>query len=193
MPRIYSPEKRQDIKNQLLVTGLALLKQYGMKKMSIEQITQKVGIAQGTFYNFFRSKEMLVLELATSYQEKQNQKLLEIVQTKGYLDRSDLYQIYSNMFLIHEDNVFRFLTREDIQLLLTRLPSDCIRNLPDLKNELTKNLEFVKGKKECCDLDCILNWIQVMNLTVENTDFLITSGLEKLIHQMLESMLNEIF
>ena len=93
VPKIYSQEKRQEIREQIMDMGLELIKQYGMRKMSIEQITKKVGIAQGTFYNFFDSKEILVYELANAYQERINQKVEEIIQIKGYLDRESLREL----------------------------------------------------------------------------------------------------
>ncbi|MBW9172463.1 TetR/AcrR family transcriptional regulator [Clostridium estertheticum] len=193
MPKIYSQEKRQEIREQIMDMGLELIKQYGMRKMSIEQITKKVGIAQGTFYNFFDSKEILVYELANAYQERINQKLEEIIQIKGYLDRESLRELYYGMILKDEDNVYRLLKREDIQTFLTRLPSNCLNKISDTKMQMEKNLRYVSEKKEKYDLDAILNWIQVMNLVVENKDILVETGIEKIVNRMIENMLDEIF
>lgn len=193
VPKIYSQEKRQEIREQIMDMGLKLIKQYGMRKMSIEQITKKVGIAQGTFYNFFDSKEMLVYGLANAYQERINRKMEEIIQTKGYLDRENLRELFYGMILKDEDNVYRFLKREDIQTFLTRLPSDCLSKISDTKMQMEINLRYVNEKKEKYDLDAIFNWIQVMNLIVENKDILVEIGIEKIIHRMIENMLDEIF
>ena len=193
VPKIYSQEKRQEIRKQIMDIGLELIKQYGIKKMSIEQITKKVGIAQGTFYNFFDSKEMLVYGLANAYQERINQKVEEVIQIKGYLDRGNLRELYYDMILKDEDNVYRFLKREDIQAFLTRLPSECLSKISDAKMQMEINLRYVNEKKEKYDLDMIFNWIQVMNLIVENKDILIDSGIEKIVQKMIENMLDEIF
>lgn len=193
MPKIYSEEKRQEIREQIMQMGLELIKQHGMKKMSIEQITKKVGIAKGTFYNFFDSKEMLVYELGNVYQEKINSKLEKIIQSKGYVDRENLFELYVDIILKDEDNVNRFLTREDLQIFIMRLPSDCVRKNTDIKGEMERILHFVNGKKEEYDLDAIMNWIQVMNITIENKDILVEKGIEKIIHRIIDNMLDEIF
>lgn len=193
MPKIYSEEKRHKIRERLLSAGLELIRQNGMKKMSIGEITKRVGIAQGTFYNFFDSKEMLVYSLANAYQERINNKMRDIIQSTGYLNREDLRELYYGMILKDDDNVYRFMKREDIQIFLTRLPSDCLRKMPDTKTELERNLSYVTDKKNEYDLDAIINWIQVMNLTVENKDILVETGIEKIIHKMIENMLDEIF
>jgi AcrR family transcriptional regulator len=193
MPKIYSTEKRQEIVNQLLMVGLELIKQNGIKKMSIHELTKRVGIAQGTFYNFFNSKEMLVYALADSYQQSIKDKLEEIIQTKGYLERNDLRELYDCMFLKDEHNVYRFLTREDLQNLSTRLPSDCLNKMTDIKTAMERNLRHVREKKEPYDLDAVINWLQLMNLTIQNKDILVETGIEKIILQLIENMLDELF
>ena len=193
MPKIYSEEKKKEIREQLMATGLELIKYNGIKRMSIEELTKRVGIAQGTFYNFFNSKEMLVYELANAYHERLDQKTEEIIKSNGFLDREDLRELYYNMILKDEDNVYRFLKNDDMQALITRLPKDCLLKISDIKVEIEKNLRYVNGKKEKCDLNAVINWIQVMNLTVENKDILEESGIEKIINKMIENMLDEIF
>ncbi len=193
MPKIYSSEKRQEIKNKLLQVGLALIKQHGLKKMSIQELTKKVGIAQGTFYNFFTSKEMLVHELADIYQKKLNLKLEAIIASKGYLERNDLRQLYANMFLKDEDNVYRFLTSADLQILSTRLSCDYFDKITDVKKEMERHLLNVHEIKAYYDLDAVINWIQIMNLTIQNQDILVKTRVEKIILQMIENMLDELF
>ncbi|MBU3099742.1 MULTISPECIES: hypothetical protein [Clostridium] len=80
-------------------------------------------------------------------------------------------ELYSGMILKDEDNVYRFLKRDDIQKFLTRLPSDCLSKISDAKMQMEKNLRYVNGKK----------------------DILIEIGIEKIIHRMIENMLDEIF
>lgn len=193
MPKIYSNEKRQEIRNQLMLVGLELIKQNGLKRMSIQELTKRVGIAQGTFYNFFSSKEMLVYELADVYQQRTNHQLEEIIQAKGYLERNDFGELYSRMFLRDEDNVYRFITREDLQNLYTRLPRDCLYRMTDINAEMERNLLHAREKKENYDLNAVINWIQIMNLTLQNKDILVAAGIEKMILRMIENMLDELF
>lgn len=193
MPKIYSEGKRQEITNRLMAAGLELIKKNGMKKTNIESITKKVGIAQGTFYNFFESKEVLIYSIAQAYSERINSKTNAIIKEKGYLERDDLQQLYYSMILKDEDNIYRFLKTDDIKILVTRLPFDYANKMAETKTVITSNLSMVKGKKEICDLDAIINWVQIMNLTIENKDLLTETGIEKIVCQMIENMLNEIF
>ena len=65
----FSEEKRAYIRRELLETGRELFARYGLKKTTIADLTEPVGIANGTFYQFFDSKERLYLEILTREQE----------------------------------------------------------------------------------------------------------------------------
>ena len=62
MPAIFSEQQKEKLREQLLITGFELLKQFGYRKMTIDDITKKCAIAKGTFYRFFKSKEDFVYE-----------------------------------------------------------------------------------------------------------------------------------
>src|SRR5690625_1472218 len=59
MSRRFKENEKQFITNSLIEQGKILFSKYGFQKTSIHEITKNVGIAQGTFYNFFHSKEEL--------------------------------------------------------------------------------------------------------------------------------------
>lgn len=193
MPKVYTDEKRIEIKEQLMTAGIELIKKYGMKKMNIEEITKKVGIAQGTFYNFFKSKEIFVCEIARAYQQKINDRMDQIVQSKGGLSREDVRSFYRTIFLDDENSVYRYLSREDIQTLITHLPAGYINDMSSSRDAIAKVFEKVKNRKELCDVDLIFNMIQLLNLAVENKDLLSEAAFEKTIDKILDNLLNEIF
>lgn len=193
MPKVYSEEKRREIKESLMKSGLEIIRQYGMKRMSIEELTKRVGIAQGTFYNFFKSKEVLVYELACAYEKRLEEEVKSIVRTEGYLSRSQLEMMYRKMFLADEDNVYRFLKREDIQALIVRLPIEYFNQMSNVRERIETTLEYTKGGREQRDIDAIINWIQILNLTVENKELLTKGAFEKVVYQLIENLLDEIW
>jgi AcrR family transcriptional regulator len=59
----FSDEQRAYIREQLLAEGRELFARYGLQKTTIADLTDAAGIATGTFYQFFDSKEALYLEV----------------------------------------------------------------------------------------------------------------------------------
>ena len=161
--------------------------------MNIDLITKKVGIAQGTFYNFFASKEILVFYLVKRYQEQINSKIEGFVLDNRYLERSDLRSVYHDMMLSDEENVLRFLTRDDIQTLLTRLPVEFTLDFDASEASIKKNLRYIKNKREQVDVNAVINWIQILNITIENVDLLHKDYIEKIVDRIIDNMLDEIY
>jgi AcrR family transcriptional regulator len=57
---------QRDVKVQILETAQPLFLQHGFNKVSINQITDAIGISKKTFYKHYESKEALVLRIIES-------------------------------------------------------------------------------------------------------------------------------
>ncbi len=76
MAKAFSAAEKVAIKQKLLETALDLYHDKGTKSLSIQELTKRVGIAQGSFYNFWKDKESLVIELI-SYRSAQKLSIIE--------------------------------------------------------------------------------------------------------------------
>jgi AcrR family transcriptional regulator len=63
VPKAFSNEEKKIIRTQFQEKGAALFETYGLKKTSVDDLTQAVGVSKGAFYLFFESKEELFLEV----------------------------------------------------------------------------------------------------------------------------------
>ena len=88
MPAIFSEQQKEKLREQLLITGFELLKQFGYRKMTIDDITKKCAIAKGTFLPLFKSKEDFVYELMIYERDKEKQALLDALDSEGHLSQS---------------------------------------------------------------------------------------------------------
>lgn len=63
MPKIFSDDDRETIRKSLMKAGREHFLRYGIRRTKIEELAAEAGIAKGTFYNFFESKEDLCLTI----------------------------------------------------------------------------------------------------------------------------------
>ncbi|MFZ0446473.1 MAG: TetR/AcrR family transcriptional regulator [Bacillus sp. (in: firmicutes)] len=104
---LISNDKSSDTREQILVTALQLFAEHGYHKTKISDIVKMVGVAQGTFYWYFKSKEAIALEIIKNGQEK----LLQFI-TKGYRQSGGTVQdsvrasevLFENFFTFSEKN-----------------------------------------------------------------------------------------
>ncbi|MBN2350940.1 MAG: TetR/AcrR family transcriptional regulator [Spirochaetales bacterium] len=79
MPRIFKDTDKAIIREKLVIEGKKLLQRYGLKKTSIEELARSAGIAKGTFYHFFESKEDLCFAIFDREEEKLAENLRQIL------------------------------------------------------------------------------------------------------------------
>ena len=63
MAKAFTEQERIKIKEKILEAALELFHDKGTKALSIAELTKRAGIAQGSFYNFWKDKDALVIEL----------------------------------------------------------------------------------------------------------------------------------
>ncbi len=74
--RSFTPEEQEIIKEKLFEVGKTLFAEQGFKKTAINDITSKVGIASGSFYQFFESKEDLFMKIYFTENQTITQKIM---------------------------------------------------------------------------------------------------------------------
>ena len=62
MPKFTESEK-QAIQETLLREGEKLFVEYGLKKVTVDELVKAAGIAKGSFYSFYSNKEHLYMDI----------------------------------------------------------------------------------------------------------------------------------
>jgi transcriptional regulator, TetR family len=66
MPELSLRERKKiETRDRIYSSAIYLFQKQGYEETSIEQITQKANVGKGTFYNYYISKEAVVMEFST--------------------------------------------------------------------------------------------------------------------------------
>lgn len=57
MPAIFTEADREELRRRMFDAGWDLIVEKGVRSLRVEDVASRVGIAKGTFYSFFPSKE----------------------------------------------------------------------------------------------------------------------------------------
>jgi AcrR family transcriptional regulator len=110
-----NPEIR---KSELLDAAEGLFSKKGYDKTSINDIVHKVGVAQGTFYYHFSSKEEMVEALTDRYIESMLHKIIEIVGSERIKAVKKIEQIASCLMLANDKSeLMEYVHREQNAIL----------------------------------------------------------------------------
>ena len=127
MPRTFSDEEKQNVRNSLLEIGKESFSHYGLKKTNIEELTNAVGISKGAFYGFFKSKEILFFEILKQEGIHRDNILDKIIESKKSTKQSLKMTLEFGLDLIH-DNLFlaEFYNEQTYAILKRKLPGNTL-------------------------------------------------------------------
>ena len=142
MARI-STEQRKQIHETLLTQSKELFIQYGFSKTSIDDIVNACGIAKGSFYSYYPSKEELFYAVLRREEEIKN-KIIAEVMGESLPPKELLIRFFDISFKAIEENAFlqNLYQRGEYEKIVKRLPKELIED--HAKEDLESSLDFVK-------------------------------------------------
>jgi AcrR family transcriptional regulator len=128
--RAFTEEQREQIKEQLMEIGFSLFSVHGLKKTSVKDLTDAVGIAQGSFYLFFSSKEELYFEIIEREEQTIKEMLLQEIKGKDKIESGDFAQfLLRGLELVRNNPIIRRVYFEgELDMLMRKLPKERIEN-----------------------------------------------------------------
>ena len=126
MPKTFSDNERALIRQKLLKEAKQCLIQFGVKKTTVDEIVKRVNIPKGTFYLFYKSKELLFFDVFLVFHDEVQTKLLsELEGLKENMNPDRLADLVFSLYKMVEGSfLLRFMTDGDMELLIRRLPPD---------------------------------------------------------------------
>ncbi len=191
--RVFSEEEKQELKISMLENGLPLLKKYGMTHMTVPRITESAGIAVGTFYSFFDSKEGYINELIAYNRQKKLKALVseDVLTGKKKLGRADAER-YLWMMLDREQSVYAYLTIENEIALAKKTSAPA----PDLEHETAvgrKLVSYLENTRENIDFALLANMMKLFVIASESRGMLHESGMDATLKLLADTILDIIF
>ncbi len=108
-------------KNALIESAIRIFQQKGFQMTRVSDIVSDAGVSQGTFYNYFRSKEEVFREICNDFIDQVQKKFIERTEHMFDGDTSaevvgNVHQVVRDLFKIYHDNldVAELLFREGI-------------------------------------------------------------------------------
>ena len=63
MSKAFSEDEKLNIKQKMMEVAIEIFHESGTKGLSIKELTKRTGIAQGSFYNFWKDKDALIMDV----------------------------------------------------------------------------------------------------------------------------------
>ncbi|MDD4844757.1 MAG: TetR/AcrR family transcriptional regulator [Anaerotignum sp.] len=189
MPQIFDKLGREKLRIQLLENGFQLMKRFGLKKTSISDITKASGIATGTFYNFFKTKEEFVYQMILYKREESKLKFQSLINQNGMLDQESFRAFLRSIFFA-DNNIFDYLTQEEVALLYSRWPENYMQKQDSAEQNTMWILNHVANKREDCDWKVFANFCKAVSIIRYGKKNLYSEAYEEMIEHIIDMILN---
>ena len=187
MPTAFTDEELEHIRSALIQAGIRLSKELGLQKMSVEKLTAAVGIAKGSFYMFFGSKEDFILEVA-EYTGAQTQKmLLSRLNGRRKMSAHEFMEFFSEY--LHSDfDLMNGLTVEDFFWLKKHIKKQVLFD-PDEQIKIAELwLSPINDVRPGVDAGTFVNLIKSIYAIREHGDTMVKASMESSVQVLLRTI-----
>lgn len=184
MPTAFTDEELEHIRSALIQAGIRLSKGLGLQKMSVEKLTAAVGIAKGSFYMFFGSKEDFILEVA-EYTGAQTQKmLLSRLNGRRKMSAHEFMEFFSEY--LHSDfDLMNGLTVEDFFWLKKHIKKQVLFDPDEQIKTAELWLSLINDVRPGVDAGTFVNLIKSIYAIREHGDTMVKASMESSVQVLL--------
>ena len=166
----FSKEEQDAIRIKMFEEGIGLLKQYGVQRLTIDKLTHSCGIAKGSFYNFYESKETYLYALMEYAGKHIQGMLVNKLAGRKQMTTHEFFEFFRE-YLYSDYDLLRYVTIEDFLWMQKHL----------------SNMERFQAKKQLPELDI---WLSLMSDARTDIDKGVVVNLIKSIYAMREVKAN---
>ena len=187
MPTAFTDEELEHIRSALIQAGIRLGKELGLQKMSVEKLTAAVGIAKGSFYMFFGSKEDFILEVA-EYTGAQTQKmLLSRLNGRRKMSAHEFMEFFSEY--LHSDfDLMNGLTVEDFFWLKKHIKKQVLFDPDEQIKTAELWLSLINDVRPGADAGTFVNLIKSIYAIREHSDTMVKASMESSVQVLLRTI-----
>jgi len=143
MPRALTEHEKCRQCNKLLEKGRAIVMSQGVKKVSVDDITKAAGVAKGTFYQHFESKEEFLYRLVWEIHEQMFIVVEQMILTQSDL-KSNLREFLMSLWAMPE-MVFFTQNYDDVIDIIDSVPDGELQLPQHMEEEMYRKLLTIAG------------------------------------------------
>ena len=152
MPKSFSEQEREYIRKRLKEEAAECLARYGVRRTTVDEIVKRVKIPKGTFYLFYKSKELLLFEVIEEQQEQINRKLYQTISgiAGGEVSAERLTDAIVAFYKMAEEMpILKLIDAGEVELLVRKLPREIVEeHFQDDTDTIEKMLALFPVKKD---------------------------------------------
>lgn len=183
----FTQEQKDEIQEKLIEAGFKLSTSIGFKKMTVATVAKSAGVAVGSFYIFFDSKENFVLALIKEAEKEAELRMATVFEKDGTIPLKKFLSVFRENFR-PETNFLLKISLDDWVWLKSHLTDTTYFNTSSDRQKIEYLLPRIKGVREDIDPGVVVNFIKSIYALYQNRETLFEESLETNVDLIFDSI-----
>ena len=183
----FTQEQKDEIQEKLIEAGFELSTSIGFKKMTVATVAKSAGVAVGSFYIFFDSKENFVLALIKEAEKEAELRMATVFEKDGTITLKKFLSVFRENFR-PETNFLLKISLDDWVWLKSHLTDTTYFNTSSDRQKIEYLLPRIKGVREDIDPGVVVNFIKSIYALYQNRETLFEESLEMNVDLIFDSI-----
>jgi len=192
-PRALTEQEKEVQKERLITITKSLVCSEGLKHVSVDAIVKEVGISKGSFYQYFSSKEELLLALLWEVYSQFLGQAQELIQQSTSETLEPNMRGFIKMIMTDPEQSFFFANHKELEYLISISGEDDLRNFNQMEIAAYQSLLEAAGRNTTVvDPAVVHNYLHAMYFASID-DSIIKDKLPETIEVMLDGLMLYLF
>ncbi|MCM1023733.1 MAG: TetR/AcrR family transcriptional regulator [Prevotella sp.] len=187
MPISFTAEQQREIREKLFHEGIKLFKKYGVQRTTVSKLTAACGIAKGSFYSFYDSKDEFILALARWADGKTEEMLAEKLKGRKQISAREFFEFFRE-FLYSEYDLMNGLTAEDFLWLKNHTRAAELFDPNSQIKDMAAWLALISDVRDGVDPGIAVNLIKSVYAMREHRETLVQTSLDDSIEIIIRAL-----
>ena len=128
MPKSFTEKEDKQIRKTLMAKGQELFSTIGLRKTTVDDLVRSAGIAKGSFYKFFPSKEILYLEILEEIETNVRSSMATANLEGQELTKEGIKAFLSDIITSIDKNpiLLKMFDEKALELIMRKIPQERI-------------------------------------------------------------------
>jgi len=120
MPKKVTEKEKEYTRKIILSKGLMLVREKGLRHVTVDDVVNSVGIGKGSFYSYYSSKEEMLYELIRN----EEQRMIDVLLSYDFVSENfkNAVKMCMNDIYLSPDSIALYVTPSDLEYLIMKLP-----------------------------------------------------------------------
>lgn len=143
MPKTFNDDEREYIRRRIKEEAMNCMQQYGVKKTTVDELVRRVNIPKGTFYLFYKSKELALFDALKEIDKAMHNEMnVQAVTMANGIDADKLTDFIMTFYQKGDElGIFDIISDGGLEILFRKLPRDLVeQHLNEDESDIAKML-----------------------------------------------------